>query len=42
MESAAFDGLAGQIRFTPDNHSGIMPQSLTTVVTRAGRWRLLG
>lgn len=42
MEGASFDGLAGQIQFTPDNHSGILPQSLTTVVARAGRWRLLG
>jgi branched-chain amino acid transport system substrate-binding protein len=42
MEDLAFDGLSGQIRFTPDIHSGIMPQALTTVVARAGRWRLLG
>ncbi len=42
MEGASFDGLSGQVQFTPNNHSGIMPQSLTTVVARAGRWRLLG
>jgi len=42
METAAFDGLSGQIQFTPNNHAGIMPQSWTTVVARAGRWRLLG
>lgn len=42
MEGAAFDGLSGQIRFSPTNHSGVLPQALTTVVARAGRWRLLG
>jgi branched-chain amino acid transport system substrate-binding protein len=42
MENTAFDGLCGQIRFTRDNHSGMGPQALTTVVARAGRWRLLG
>jgi branched-chain amino acid transport system substrate-binding protein len=41
MEDSAFDGLSGQIRFTPDNHSGMMPQGLTAVVARSGRWRLL-
>ena len=42
MEVSSFDGLSGQIRFAPGNHSGMMPQSLTTVVARSGRWRLLG
>jgi len=42
MEDSAFDGLCGQVRFTPDNHSGLRPQSLTSVVARSGRWRLLG
>ena len=42
MEQSVFDGLSGQIRFTPGNHSGLTAQSLTTVVARSGRWRLLG
>ncbi len=42
MEDSAFDGLSGQVRFTPDNHSGMMSQGLTSVVARSGRWRLLG
>jgi branched-chain amino acid transport system substrate-binding protein len=25
---------------TPDNHSGLMPQSLTLLVVRSGRWRI--
>ncbi len=41
MEGSAFDGLSGQVRFTPDNHSGLTPRALTTVVARSGRWRLL-
>ncbi len=42
MEDSAFDGLSGQVRFTPDNHSGMMSQALISVVARSGRWRLLG
>jgi branched-chain amino acid transport system substrate-binding protein len=42
MEATAFDGLSGQVRFTPDNHSGMASQSLISVVARSGRWRLLG
>lgn len=42
MEDTAFDGLSGQVRFTPDNHSGMMSQALTSVVARSGRWRLFG
>jgi branched-chain amino acid transport system substrate-binding protein len=42
MEDTAFDGLSGQVRFTPDNHSGMMSQALTSVVARSGRWRPLG
>jgi branched-chain amino acid transport system substrate-binding protein len=41
MESAAFEGMSGQIRFSSTDHSGVLPQALTTVVARAGRWRLL-
>ncbi len=40
METSQFEGLAGPLRFTPDNHSGLMPQALTTLVVRDGRWRL--
>lgn len=42
MAYAQFEGLCGQLRFTDANHSGLMPQSLTTMVLRNGRWRLLG
>ncbi|MGS2613734.1 ABC transporter substrate-binding protein [Micromonospora sp. LZ34] len=42
LETAQLDGLSGPIRMTPDNHSGLMPQALTTLVARAGRWRLAG
>jgi branched-chain amino acid transport system substrate-binding protein len=42
MEDSAFDGLSGQVRFTPDNHSGMTSQALTSVVARSGRWRPLG
>ncbi len=42
MERAAFDGLSGQVRFTPDDHSGVLPEALTVVVARSGRWRPLG
>ena len=40
IESAQMDGLSGSIRITPDNHSGLMPQALTLLVARSGRWRL--
>jgi branched-chain amino acid transport system substrate-binding protein len=40
LETSQIDGLAGPIRFTPDNHSGLMPQALTMLVARSGRWRL--
>ncbi|MEU9737755.1 ABC transporter substrate-binding protein [Micromonospora chersina] len=42
LETAQLDGLSGPIRMTPDNHSGLMPQALTTLVARGGRWRLAG
>ena len=41
LETSQTDGLAGPIRLTPDNHSGLMPQALTLLVARKGRWRLL-
>ena len=41
IETSQIDGLSGPIRITPDNHSGLMPQALTMLVARSGRWRLL-
>ncbi|WP_432837715.1 ABC transporter substrate-binding protein [Dactylosporangium sp. CA-092794] len=41
METAQFDGLTGPIRLAPENHSGLTPQSLTVLVARGGRWRLV-
>ncbi len=40
LETSQIDGLSGPIRLTPDNHSGLMPQALTVLVARSGRWRL--
>ena len=40
IEMSQMDGLSGPIRLTPDNHSGLMRQSLTMLVARGGRWRL--
>jgi branched-chain amino acid transport system substrate-binding protein len=42
LETIQADGLSGPIRLTPANHSGLMPQALTVLVARGGRWRLLG
>lgn len=42
LETSQMDGLSGPIRMTPDNHSGLMPQALTMLVSRGGRWRLAG
>jgi branched-chain amino acid transport system substrate-binding protein len=42
LESTRVDGISGPIRITPNNHSGLMPQALTVLVARNGRWRLLG
>jgi branched-chain amino acid transport system substrate-binding protein len=41
LETSQMDGLSGPIRLTPDNHSGLMPQAMTLLVARNGRWRLL-
>ncbi len=41
MEKTAFDGLSGRIRFSADDHSGVLPEALTLVVARSGRWRPL-
>ncbi|MFK3981200.1 ABC transporter substrate-binding protein [Micromonospora sp. NPDC050397] len=40
LETTQLDGLSGPIRLTPDNHSGLMPQALSMLVARDGRWRL--
>lgn len=40
LETSQIDGISGPIRLTPANHSGLMPQALTLLVARAGRWRL--
>ncbi|GGK92655.1 ABC transporter substrate-binding protein [Mangrovihabitans endophyticus] len=42
IETSQMDGLTGAIRLTPDNHSGLMPQALTLLVARSGRWRIAG
>jgi branched-chain amino acid transport system substrate-binding protein len=42
LETSQVDGLSGPIRITPDNHSGLMPQALTLLVARSGRWRIAG
>jgi len=42
LETSQLDGLSGLIRITPSNHSGLMPQALTMLVARGGRWRLAG
>jgi len=40
LETTRTDGLTGPIRLTPSDHSGLMPQSLTMLIVRSGRWRL--
>jgi branched-chain amino acid transport system substrate-binding protein len=40
LETSQVDALSGPLRLTPDNHSGLMPQALTLLVARSGRWRL--
>jgi branched-chain amino acid transport system substrate-binding protein len=41
MENSQFDGVSGPLRFTPEQHSGLMPQALTAVVAQDNRWRLI-
>jgi len=41
MENSQFDGVAGPLRFTPQQHSGLMPQALVAVKAEQSRWRLL-
>src|SRR4030095_15052507 len=40
LETSRVDGLSGPIRMTADDHSGLMPQALTLLVARGGRWRI--
>jgi branched-chain amino acid transport system substrate-binding protein len=42
METVQFDGLSGPIRMAPNSHTGLMPQALTLLSARNGRWRLAG
>ncbi len=41
MENTQFDGVSGPLRFTPEQHSGLMPQALIAVVAQDNRWRLV-
>jgi branched-chain amino acid transport system substrate-binding protein len=40
IEDIQLEGFSGPLRFTPDNHSGLTPQALTTVTGSNGRWHL--
>ncbi len=40
LETVRTDGLSGPIRLTPSDHSALMPQALTLLTVRNGRWRL--
>jgi len=40
LETSQADGFSGSLRLTPENHSALMPQSLTLLSVRDGRWRL--
>jgi branched-chain amino acid transport system substrate-binding protein len=40
IEITQFDGLSGQIRITPDNHSGLTSQALALLISIDDRWRL--
>jgi branched-chain amino acid transport system substrate-binding protein len=42
IENAQLDGLSGGLRFTPDNHSGLLPDALAVLVVRQGQWHLAG
>jgi branched-chain amino acid transport system substrate-binding protein len=42
LETSQTDGFTGAFRFSPDNHSGLTPQSLALLVARNGRWRIAG
>lgn len=40
LENTQVDGLSGPIRFRLENHSGLNPQALVTLVAQGDRWRL--
>jgi branched-chain amino acid transport system substrate-binding protein len=40
IENTQLDGLSGALRFTPDNHSGLLPDALAVLTVRQGEWRL--
>jgi branched-chain amino acid transport system substrate-binding protein len=40
LENTQVDGLSGPIRFRIENHSGLNPQALVTLVAQGDRWRL--
>jgi branched-chain amino acid transport system substrate-binding protein len=40
IEGTGIDGLSGPIRLSIQNHSGLSPQALTTLVVQGDRWRL--
>ncbi len=40
IETGRLDGPTGPVRFTPDNHSGPLPDALGIVVVRQGEWHL--
>lgn len=40
IEGVQLDGFSGPIRFRLENHSGLNPQALTTLVAQGDRWRL--
>ena len=39
IEGTQIDGLSGPIRIRVENHSGLSPQALVTVVAQGDRWR---
>jgi len=40
LDFLQIDGFTGPLSFRPDDHSAVMPQALTQLVVRGGRWRL--
>jgi branched-chain amino acid transport system substrate-binding protein len=40
LDFLQIDGFTGPLSFRPDDHSAVMPQALTLLVVRGGRWRL--
>ncbi len=42
IETTAFDGVSGPLRFSPADHSGLRPEALGILTVRQGRWRLAG